>query len=57
MNGSSHPDPENRRYEGSPPQGPSKARRGSSVFFKKCSRLLIRRGDVPSGAAAFITHN
>jgi len=39
--------------DGSPPQGLSEARRGSTLF-SKCGEALIRREGAPSGAAAFI---
>ncbi|GEM_PF-5562787 len=39
-------------FEGHPPQGLSEARRDKVVV--KIFLLLIRRGGVPSGAAAFI---
>ena len=44
---------ENCRYEGSPAQGPSRGTAGQFVCFSEIS-VLIRRGGVPSGAAAYI---
>gem|GEM_PF-2504071 len=57
MNVSSHPNHENHHitkfYEGSPPQGPSGARRGKTVF-REFLVTLTRCGGAPPGAAAFI---
>jgi len=55
---SSHRVNENRKrqpnfHEGSPPQGPFGARRGSFCVFQRY-QSLIRRGGAPSGAAANI---
>ena len=44
MNGSSRPDHENHRYEGSLVQSPSIARRGSSIFSKMLQVIDLPRG-------------
>jgi hypothetical protein len=59
---SSHPDNDTCRYEGSPPQGPSRGTAGQYGFLpavpvkkslkEKKSTALIRRGGAPPGAAA-----
>ena len=46
----------NKRNERSPPQGPSGARWGKGHFIRKFFLYLIRRGGVPSGAAALIAN-
>ncbi len=47
------PEHENRKYDGTPPQGLSEARRAG--FFLNCL-LLIHRGGDPSGAAVTIVN-
>ena len=55
MDGSSHPNHENRRYESSPPQGPSRGTAGQITGFFYEYGNLGRRG-APFGAAAFIAN-
>jgi len=54
---SSHRSHENRGYESSPHQGPSRGTAGHFQDFQKYSRLLTYRGGVPTGAAVFISNN
>ena len=45
--GSSQRNHENRRFDGTPPQGTSRGTAGQFSCFLKCSRLLTRRGGAP----------
>jgi hypothetical protein len=51
---SSHRNHENRRYEGSPPQGLSEPRQGSSVFFFDSAVIDPPRGRPVRGGGNFI---